>query len=142
MRTWANETVSPVDALQQQFHGTVAYAIMPLFALANAGVPLAGVAISGSGVMLFAGITLGLVAGKTIGIAGASWIAAQLRITLLPRGVRWSGVLVVGLVGGIGFTMSLFVAGLAFPAGPTLETAKLAVPVSYTHLTLPTSDLV
>ncbi len=130
VRTWANETVSPVDALQQQFHGTVAYAIMPLFALANAGVPLAGVAISGSGVMLFAGITLGLVAGKTIGIAGASWIAAQLRITLLPRGVRWSGVLVVGLVGGIGFTMSLFVAGLAFPAGPTLETAKLAVLVA------------
>lgn len=127
VRAWTGEEGSPVERLERQFHGSVAFGIMPMFALANAGVALSGVSISGNGVLLFLGISLGLVAGKTIGITGASWLAARAGIAMLPRGVRWSGVLVVGLVGGIGFTMSLFVAGLAFPAGATLETAKLAV---------------
>lgn len=127
VRAWTGEEGSPVERLERQFHGSVAFGIMPMFALANAGVALSGVSISGNGVLLFLGISLGLVAGKTIGIAGASWLAARAGLAMLPRGVRWSGVLVVGLVGGIGFTMSLFVAGLAFPAGATLETAKLAV---------------
>lgn len=132
VRAWVGEAASPVDHLQRQFHATVAYGIMPLFALANAGVPLAGVSISGRGVALFAGIAVGLVVGKTIGITGASWLAARIGFAALPRGVRFSGVLVVGLVGGIGFTMSLFVAGLAFPPGALLETAKLAVLVGST----------
>lgn len=127
VRAWTGEEGSPVERLERQFHGSVAFGIMPIFALANAGVALSGVSISGEGVPLFLGVALGLVAGKTIGIAGASWLAARAGLALLPRGVSWGGVLVVGLVGGIGFTMSLFVAGLAFPAGATLETAKLAV---------------
>ncbi|MBI3207028.1 MAG: Na+/H+ antiporter NhaA [Myxococcales bacterium] len=127
VRAWVGESASPVDHLQRQFHATVAFGIMPLFALANAGVPLAGVSISGPGALVFAGIAAGLVAGKTVGITGASWLAVRAGFAAVPRGVRWSGVLVVGLVGGIGFTMSLFVAGLAYPPGPMLETAKLAV---------------
>lgn len=127
VRAWTGEAASPVERLERQFHGSVAYGIMPLFALANAGVSLSGVAVQGEGLRLFLGIALGLVLGKTLGIAGASWIAERVGLAVRPRGVAWSGILVVGLTGGIGFTMSLFVAGLAFPAGPTLETAKLGV---------------
>jgi NhaA family Na+:H+ antiporter len=130
VKAWEGEHAPPVVSLERQFHGLVAYGIMPVFALANAGVPLSGVTVSGDGVMLFAGILLGLVVGKVVGIAGAAWVAERLGLTALPRGVNWLGVVVVGAVGGIGFTMSLFVAGLAFPPGPSLETAKLAVMVA------------
>lgn len=130
VRALPGERRSPVENLEGQLHGVVAYWIMPLFALANAGVPLSGVAIDGDGALLFSGVTLGLVLGKPLGIAGMAWLANRAGFALRPRGVQWSGVLVVGLVGGIGFTMSLFVADLAFPPGKLLETAKLAVLVA------------
>jgi NhaA family Na+:H+ antiporter len=105
----------------------VAFGIMPLFALANAGVPLGSASFAGDGLAVFAGVGLGLVVGKLLGIAAFAWLAVRLGLAVLPTGVGWLGVAIVGLVGGIGFTMALFVAGLALPPGAMLETAKLAI---------------
>ncbi|AKF11230.1 Na+/H+ antiporter NhaA [Sandaracinus amylolyticus] len=120
------ESVAPVDALQHACHRWVAFVVMPLFAFANAGVSIGATEIAADAVWMSWGIALGLVAGKTIGIAGGSWLAVRLGLATLPRGVTWRGVVTVALVGGIGFTMSLFVAELAFE-GALLEAAKLAI---------------
>jgi Na+:H+ antiporter, NhaA family len=121
------EAISPVERLQHSLHPWVAFVIMPLFALANAGVPLRRAAAEGDGSMVFIAVALGLVVGKPLGIVGFSWVAARLGVTVLPEGVRWRDVLVVGLVAGIGFTMAIFIAQLAFRDGALLESAKLAV---------------
>jgi NhaA family Na+:H+ antiporter len=121
------EAVSPVEALQHALHGSVAFGIMPLFALANAGVPLGQATFQGDGLRVFLGVTVGLVLGKPIGVLGLSWVASRAGLTALPTGVKWSKVGVVGLCAGIGFTMALFIAQLAFPPGPLLETAKLGI---------------
>jgi Na+:H+ antiporter, NhaA family len=121
------EALAPVDRLQHALHGWVAFLVMPIFALANAGVPLGDAAWSADAVRVFAGVTIGLVLGKPLGIVGLSWLMHRLGLVLLPAGVGWREVALVGCVAGIGFTMALFVAGLAFPPGPLLETAKLAI---------------
>ncbi|HET9942069.1 MAG TPA: Na+/H+ antiporter NhaA [Terriglobia bacterium] len=121
------EAVSPVERLQHQLHGWVAFGIMPLFALANAGVPIGQISFDGDALWVFCGVVIGLMFGKPIGILAVSWIAVRLRVAALPTGVGWSHIAVVGMVGGIGFTMALFIAQLAFPAGPLLETAKIAI---------------
>jgi NhaA family Na+:H+ antiporter len=90
-------------------------------------VPLGGISLEGDATRVLGGVTLGLVAGKPLGITAASWIAVRLGVAALPAGVTWGQVGVVGLAGGIGFTMAIFIAALAFPAGPLLETAKLAI---------------
>ncbi len=121
------ESVPPTEYIVHKLHSLVAFVIMPLFALANAGVALGGAKLSGDGFTVFLGIVLGLVVGKTFGIFLTAWLTAKLGLCSLPRDTRWSGVVLVGMTGGIGFTMSLFVAQLAFPPGPLLETAKLAI---------------
>jgi NhaA family Na+:H+ antiporter len=123
----SREALSPVDRLQHALHGWVAFAIMPLFALANAGVPLGQASLSGDGLMVFLGVGLGLGLGKPIGVVAACWAARASGLAIFPTGTRSSHVFVVGLVAGIGFTMALFIAQLAFPPGPLLETAKLAI---------------
>ena len=123
----SREAVSPVEKLQHALHGWVAFAIMPLFALANAGVPLGQATFSGNGLAVFLGVGLGLGLGKPVGVVAACWAARRAGLAVFPRGTRWSHVSVVGLVAGIGFTMALFIAQLAFPPGPMLETAKLAI---------------
>jgi NhaA family Na+:H+ antiporter len=122
------EAVAPVIRLEAGLHPWVAYGIMPLFALANAGVDLHGVDLGApvtTGVAL--GVVAGLVLGKPIGIVAASFLAERLGIAARPRGATWRGVLLVGLVAGIGFTMAIFIAGLAFPDHAALGAAKLAV---------------
>jgi Na+:H+ antiporter, NhaA family len=121
------ETLSPVERIQHALHGWVAFAIMPLFALANAGVSFGEARVSGGGFTVLIGVSVGLVVGKPIGVIGLSWLAVRAKVAALPSGVRWSAVLVVGLVAGIGFTMALFVATLAFPPGPLIEVAKLGI---------------
>lgn len=121
------EAVSPVERLQHALHRWVAFGIMPLFALANAGVPLAGAGLEGGGGNVLLGAALGLVIGKPLGVLGLSWLAVRARAAALPSGVGWSGMLVVALVAGIGFTMALFIASLAFPPGAYIEAAKLGV---------------
>lgn len=127
LRVGNREAVSPVERLEHVLHGWVAFGIMPLFAFANAGVPLGEVSLAGDLRWVFWGVLLGLAVGKPIGIGVASWISVRLRVAALPRGVRLPHIAIVGMVGGIGFTMALFIAELAFPAGLLLETAKLAV---------------
>lgn len=121
------EAVSPVEGLQHILHGWVAFGIMPLFALANAGVALGSARVDGEGRGALLGVVVGLVLGKPIGVMIFSWAAVRVRAAALPSGVRWSGMLVVGLAAGIGFTMALFIASLAFPPGPLIEVAKLGI---------------
>jgi NhaA family Na+:H+ antiporter len=126
------EAVSPVDSLQHALHRWVAYGIMPLFALANAGVPLGHAELDTAGLRVFWGVSLGLVLGKPIGILCLSWLTTRLGVTALPTGIGYRQLSVVGIVAGIGFTMALFVAQLAFPPGAQpsaalLETSKLAI---------------
>lgn len=121
------EAVSPVERIQHALHGWVAWGIMPLFALVNAGVPLSGVSLDGDRWRIFAGVSLGLLVGKPLGILAISWAATRSGLARLPSGVGFPQLGLVGTVAGIGFTMALFIAQLAFPAGPLLETAKLAV---------------
>jgi Na+:H+ antiporter, NhaA family len=121
------ETFSPVERLQHLLHPWVAFAIMPIFALANAGVHLGEAQLDTDGQRVLAGVALGLVAGKPIGVMALSWLAVRCRMAALPAGVTWREVLIVGVVAGIGFTMALFIAGLAFPPGPMLEVAKLGI---------------
>ncbi len=115
---------SPMQNFEHALHPWVTYGIMPLFALANAGVALFGNARAPSEAPVEMGILLGLVFGKPIGIAVFSWIAVKLGLAAKPRNATWRQFWGVGLLGGIGFTMSLFIAGLAFPRGDLLIQAK------------------
>ncbi len=118
----------PLIRIEHSLHAVVAFGIMPLFALANAGVTLSGAAVRGAlshPVML--GVLLGLVVGKPLGIIGFSWVAIRLRMASLPNGVTWPMLAGAGVLGGIGFTMALFIAGLAFADASLLEAAKLGV---------------
>jgi Na+:H+ antiporter, NhaA family len=122
-----NAGVSMVDRLMSALHGWVAFVIMPLFAFANAGIRIGEVALEGDGMRLFWGVGLGLVLGKPIGIIAATWVSTRLRVAALSANIDWTDVSLVGMAGAIGFTMSLFIAQLAFPPGPLLETAKFAI---------------
>jgi Na+:H+ antiporter, NhaA family len=119
---------APVTRVQRALHPWVAYAVMPLFALANAGVTLDGVDLASSSAQAVTlGVVLALVLGKPLGVLGASWLAVRLGLCRLPDGVTWSGVGLVGLLAGIGFTMSIFIATLAFDDAQLLGAAKLGV---------------
>jgi Na+:H+ antiporter, NhaA family len=122
-----HEALSPVERLIHMLHPWVAYGIMPVFALGNAGVYLGGVDI-GVDTMVMLGVAIGLVVGKPLGVFLACAIAVRLRIAALPTGLSWSAVVVLGAVAGIGFTMAMFVAELAFAGDSArLGLAKLAV---------------
>jgi Na+:H+ antiporter, NhaA family len=122
---------SPLERLEVQLHPWVAFGIMPLFALANAGVSLEGLELSaGAPLAVGSGIVLGLVLGKPIGIVLATVAAVSLRLGALPQGVRWPHTVLLGLLGGIGFTMSIFIANLAFDDPALLAVAKFAVLVA------------
>jgi len=125
-RADAPDLPSPVQRLLAGLHRWVAHLIMPAFAFANAGVALDGAAPGGAGLPVFLGVVLGLVVGKPVGIVGAAWLVHRLGWAELPRGTSWPALAVIGMVAGVGFTMSLFIAQLAL-AGALLDTAKLAV---------------
>ena len=104
--------------------------VMPVFALANAGVILGRDAVHALSDPVSLGIIGGLVLGKPIGIVGFSWLTTRLGISTLPNNVSWRQVIGISFLGGIGFTMSLFIADLAFAAMPVLETAKVGILVA------------
>jgi Na+:H+ antiporter, NhaA family len=126
--TAARESVSVVEWLEHQLHPWTSFVIVPLFVLANAGLPLSGAAVGDALTSPVAGgIVGGLVAGKFVGVAGFTWLAARLRVARLPEGATWSGILGVSALAGIGFTVSIFITELAF-AGTSLEDeAKIAI---------------
>jgi len=117
---------APLLKLEHSLHNLVSFGIMPLFALSNAGVRLSGVGDAiASPVAL--GVVLGLVFGKVTGITAFSALAVRLGLASLPSGVTWRLVHGAAWLGGIGFTMSLFIAGLAFDDAARLDAAKIAV---------------
>ena len=109
----SEKALPPLARLEHGLHDIVTFGIMPLFALANAGVELrgGGSALASS---ISLGVIVGLVLGKSIGITLASWLAVRAGLATLPAGVSWRALGGVAVLGGIGFTMSLFIAGLAF----------------------------
>ncbi len=117
----AREGISPLERLENGLHPWVAFVIMPLFALANAGV---GVAFADLGSPVALAVAAGLFIGKPMGIVLFSWIAATLGLARLPSGVNWKIMLGAGCLAGIGFTMSIFLAGLALE-GDLLDAGKV-----------------
>jgi Na+:H+ antiporter, NhaA family len=104
------------------------FIVMPLFALANAGVVLSWEAFNGPDAQRVGlGIVVGLVAGKVIGIVGASWLMVRTRAARLPEHITWPMVTGVGLLAGIGFTLSIFIAGLTFESTSLFATAKISI---------------
>ncbi|MEH6414767.1 MULTISPECIES: Na+/H+ antiporter NhaA [Pseudomonas] len=112
-----NAESSPLLALEHALQPWVAYAILPIFAFANAGVSLAGMTVDSFTHPVPMGITIGLLLGKTVGVFGLTWVAVKLRLAALPAGAGWGQILGVAILCGIGFTMSLFVGSLAFAPG-------------------------
>jgi NhaA family Na+:H+ antiporter len=117
---------SPLHRIEHALHPWVSFLIMPVFALANAGVHVLGNVVAALTHTASLGIMVGLFLGKPVGICLFARLAHGLRMASLPRGVSWRHILGAGFVCGIGFTMSLFVAGLAFPPGPLLDLSKIA----------------
>jgi NhaA family Na+:H+ antiporter len=128
LRQAEREILPPVVRVQAALHPYVAYGVMPLFALANAGVRLDGVDFNAPAAQgIVTGIAAALVIGKPAGIFLGSWAAVRLGWCRLPPAVTWSGVALVGCLGGIGFTMSVFIANLAFQSESHLAAAKAGV---------------
>jgi len=119
----------PLLRLERRLHHPVALLVMPAFALANAGVRLTAVSAAFWDPIAL-GIALGLLVGKTFGIMLCGWLAVRIGLATLPANVTWRDLLGLAWLGGIGFTMALFVAGLAFEGSPRLETAKAGVIVA------------
>lgn len=119
----APEATSPAERLEHALHPWVAFLIMPVFALANAGVRVEPSALT---TPVALAVVAGLALGKPIGIVFFSWLSVRLGLTRLPRGVDWRAMFGAGCLGGIGFTMSFFIAGLAL-RGDLLDDAKIGI---------------
>lgn len=117
------EVVSPLEFLLNALHPWVAFVIMPLFAFANAGVPIRFADLTSP---ISLAIAAGLILGKPIGIVMASWLSVRSKVAQLPDGVGWAAVVGGGCLAGIGFTMALFIAGLALQ-DQLLDTAKIGI---------------
>jgi NhaA family Na+:H+ antiporter len=127
LRQLGDRAVPPLDRLEHALNPWVAFLVVPLFALANAGVDLRGDTLpSALGEPLTWGIAAGLFLGKPAGILLGTWLAIRLGAQL-PEGVSWRGVLALGVVAGIGFTVALFVAQLAYPDEALLTHAKVGI---------------
>ena len=107
--------LSLLEELEESLHPWVTFGVLPLFAFANAGVSLAGLTVAKLTEPIPLGITLGLFLGKGIGITSAVWLAVKSGVARLPDGATWLQLIAVAILGGIGFTMSLFIGMLAFP---------------------------
>lgn len=121
------EALSPTESLIQTLHPWVAFGIMPIFALANAGVSLAGDSSGATSSSVMLAVAVGLLVGKPLGVLLACWLSLRVGLGQLPTGVTWRHLLVLGIVAGVGFTMSLFIAQLAFGGSHLLSAAKLGV---------------
>jgi NhaA family Na+:H+ antiporter len=119
----ARETLSPLERLEIKLHPWVSFVILPLFALANAGTPLSFKDLNN---LVTMAVCLGLVLGKPIGVLSFSWIAVRSGIAKLPPSLKWSHITGGGMLAGIGFTMALLIAHLAFPPD-LVHYAKLGI---------------
>ena len=121
------EAMSPAESLIEKLHPWVAFAIMPVFALANAGVAVSGGAIDGDSSRVMGAILAGFLVGKPLGVISAGWLTLALGIGKLPPGMTLRHLVVLGVVAGVGLTMALFIAQLAFADAALLAAAKLGV---------------
>jgi len=118
---------SPLHRIEHALQPWISFLVMPLFALANAGVNVLNTGASALRHPVCLGVILGLVIGKPVGIWAFSYLAVKTKFVVRPANVSWRHVLGAGCLCGIGFTMSLFVAGLAFEFGALLEISKIAI---------------
>jgi NhaA family Na+:H+ antiporter len=124
----ARETESPLDRLSHMLHPWVGYVIVPIFALANAGVVISGDSVDAAlGSRVTAGVFFGLVIGKPIGIFLLTFLAVRVGAASLPRGVSWNQIFGAGLLGGVGFTVALFITELAFTGEALVDEAKMGI---------------
>jgi NhaA family Na+:H+ antiporter len=129
---WELETITeraqaPMLRMEHALQPWVAFLIVPLFALANAGVPIGSALAGGAGEPIVAGVFFGLVVGKQIGIVASTWLVVRLGVGALPAGVRWGDIYGAACLCGIGFTMSLFIADLAYADAARLDLAKVGI---------------
>lgn len=111
---WDGQTTRPLHELEHDLHMPVAFLILPIFAFANAGLSLSGLSLSDLTHGIPLGIVLGLFLGKQIGVMGMVWLGVKLKLGSFPKGVSWAQVYGIAVLSGVGFTMSLFIGGLAF----------------------------
>jgi len=122
------DLTTPVQRFTHALHPLVTFGVMPVFALANSGIPLAGLGLSSFASPVAAGVAVGLVVGKPLGIAGLTWLAVRSGRVPLPEGSNWRQLAGVAVIAGIGFTVALFIAGLAYPGAlALLDQAKLGI---------------
>jgi NhaA family Na+:H+ antiporter len=120
----ASESVTPpLVRLEHALQAFSAFVVIPLFAFSNAGVTLTAMSVG----QVSLGVALGLVLGKSLGITGAAFTAIRLKLAALPEGVSWTALYGCAWLGGIGFTMSLFIATLAYEGTPLLDSAKVGI---------------
>ncbi|HEX5990994.1 MAG TPA: Na+/H+ antiporter NhaA [Thermomicrobiales bacterium] len=123
----AEQAETPLQRLEHRLHPFTTFVVMPLFALANAGLSLGGDLLAILAHPVSVGVVAGLVLGKPLGVAACAWLAVRSGLTTLPDGLSWRHILGVGALAGIGFTMSLFITNLAFGGTELLSTAKLGI---------------
>jgi len=125
------ENIAQVEPLIQKWerdlHKIAAYFIIPVFSLVNSGVDLFAAGLSTLTSPISLGIILGLVLGKPVGITLLAWLVVRLKIASLPQGITWRHIIGASFLAGIGFTMSIFITGLAFESASNIATAKIAI---------------
>jgi len=127
----ARQAVSQLEWLEHELHGWSSLLVVPVFALANAGVTFTADSVAdAAGSTVTIGVVLGLVVGKFAGITGGAWLATRLGVAALPEGVAWRQIGGAAALGGIGFTVSLFIASLAFEAPALVDEAKIGILVA------------
>ena len=124
----SSEAVSPLTRVEHGLHQWSSFVVLPIFALANAGIVLDSDALdAATGSPLAPAVALGLVVGKTVGLTAGVALAVRLGLSRLPDGVRWAHVVGIGALAGIGFTVSLFITGLAFTDPALVDASKIGV---------------
>lgn len=123
----AREVGTPLQRLEHALHPWVTAVVLPVFALANAGVAIEGGALATLLHPVALGIAAGLVIGKPVGVTLASWVTIRLGLATMPSGLTWRHIIGTGFLAGIGFTMSLFIEGLAFGKTPLDAPAKIGI---------------
>lgn len=126
----AREVGTPLQRLEQTLHPWVTAVVLPVFALANAGVLIEGNVLTTLGHPVALGILFGLVIGKPVGVTLASWLAVRVGLSMMPTDLLWRHIIGTGFLAGIGFTMSLFIEGLAFGKTPLDAPAKVGILVA------------
>jgi Na+:H+ antiporter, NhaA family len=129
LKSGTPEQTSLLEQLEESLHPWVAFAVLPLFAFANAGMSLQGLSLAKLMEPVPLGIAAGLIPGKMIGILGATWLVISAGLAQRPAGATWAQIAGIAVLGGIGFTMSLFIGMLAFPDPAHTTQVRLGVVV-------------